>query len=154
MDVSELDAALGSTHRAFVDTSTCIAYHSTSEHAHPLARHLFGRIAEKDDPLVAYFSIITASEMLVRPIRAADSDLTAMHKFLRGFPNLYMVDADLEIAHQAANIRALSRLALPDSLIVGTAVLSACEVIITIDERWSRRLTPLYPQFRWIYLGR
>src|SRR5688572_14529567 len=134
MDVAELDAALGDAHRVFVDTSTCIAYHSTHEHAHPLARHLFGRIADAEDPLVAYFSIVTASEMLVRPIRAADSDLTAMHKFLRSFPNLQLIDADFEVALQAANIRAVTRLALPDSLIIGTAILSACEAIVTNDE--------------------
>jgi len=153
MDISELDAAIGNARRAFVDTSTCIAYHSTTEHAYPLARHLFGRIASTADPLVAYFSVVSASEMLVRPIRTANH-LTAMHTFLHGFPNLQMVVADFEVALQAANIRALTRLALPDSLIIGTAILTGCEVILTNDERWSRRLTPLYPQFRWIYLGR
>lgn len=154
MDIPELDAALGDARRAYVDTSTCIAYHSTTEHAHPLARHLFNRIADAEDPLVAYFSTITAAEMLVRPIRAGASDLTAMHRFLRGFPNLQMVDTDFQVALQAANVRAVTRLALPDSLIVGTAILTACEAIVSNDERWSRRLAPLYPQFRWIYLGR
>jgi hypothetical protein len=48
----------------------------------------------------------------------------------------------------------VSRLALPDALLVGTALLSGCEAIITNDERWSRRLAPLFPRFRWIYLGR
>jgi predicted nucleic acid-binding protein len=45
-------------------------------------------------------------------------------------------------------------LALPDALIVATAIMSGCEVIITNDEHWSRRLGPLFSQFRWIYLGR
>jgi|SRR5687768_5944842 len=154
MDVADLDAALGDARRAYVDTSTCIAYHSTTEHAHAAARHLFGRIADDADPLIGYISIVSASEMLVRPIRAADHRLRLVTKFLREFPSLTMVNADFEIAHQAANIRAVTRLALPDSLIIGTAILTACEVIVTNDERWSRRVAPLYPQFRWIYLGR
>jgi predicted nucleic acid-binding protein len=91
--------------------------------------------------------------MLVRPIRAGERHLLTMHRFLRDFPNLQIVNTDFEVAHQAANIRALTRLALPDSLIVGTAIMSACEVIVTNDERWARRLAPLYPRFRWVYLG-
>jgi predicted nucleic acid-binding protein len=77
-----------------------------------------------------------------------------MHRFLRRLPNLIIVDVDFEVAHQAANIRALTRLQLPDALIVATAIMSGCEVIITNDEQWSRRLGPLFSQFRWIYLGR
>jgi predicted nucleic acid-binding protein len=154
MDIAELENALSDARRANVDTSTCIALHSTTEHAHPLARHLFERIADDADPLVGYISVVSAAEMLIRPIRAADHRLQLVTEFLRTFPNLYMVDTDFEIAHQAANIRAITRLALPDSLIVGTAILAACEVIVTNDERWSRRVAPLYPQFRWIYLGR
>jgi predicted nucleic acid-binding protein len=68
--------------------------------------------------------------------------------------NLFIVDVDIEIAHQAASIRALTRLALSDALIVGTAIMAACQVIVTDDEQWSRRLAPLFPQFTWSYLGR
>jgi hypothetical protein len=81
MDVLELDAAIGDAHRAFVDTSACIAYFSTTELAFPLAQHLFGRIADDADPLAVYISIITASEMLVRPMRAGDHRLTLVTDF-------------------------------------------------------------------------
>jgi predicted nucleic acid-binding protein len=154
MDIAELDATLGDAHRAFVDTSTCIAYQSTSEAAHPLARHLFGRIADPVDPLAAYISIVSAAEMLVRPIQAGDHRLTLVSDFLQSFPNLHMLDATFDVALQAANVRALTRLALPDALLIGTAVLAGCEAIVTNDERWSRRLGPLFPRFTWIYLGR
>jgi predicted nucleic acid-binding protein len=65
-----------------------------------------------------------------------------------------MIEASFDVGHQAATVRSLTRLALPDALIVSTAILSGCEAIITNDERWSRRLGPLFPQFTWIYLGR
>jgi hypothetical protein len=42
---------------------------------------------------------------------------------------------------------------LPDALIVATGLLSNCEVIISNDERWKRQFEPLFPQFRWLYLG-
>ena len=154
MDIRQLDAALGSARRAFFDSSTCIANFSTTEIAHPLARHLFDRVADDADPLIGYISIVSAAEILVRPIQAADHRLDLVHNFLRGFPNLHLLNADFEVALQAANVRAAARMAMADALLIGTAILAGCEVIVTNDERWARRLTPLFPQFRWIYLGR
>jgi predicted nucleic acid-binding protein len=153
MTTAELDARIGDARRAFLDTSICIAYHSTDEAAHPLAQHLVQRIENDPDPLVGYVSVITAAELLIRPMRSDGPDLVIMHAFLRRLPNLYIIDIDFEVALQAANIRALSRLPLADALIIGSAMMSGCQVIITNDERWARRLAPLYPQFRWIYLG-
>src|SRR5688572_18156832 len=154
MNITELDAAIGDSRRTFMDTSVCIAFHSHDEVAHPLARHLVHRIEDQSDLLVGYLSVITAAELLVRPMRTAGPDLVVMHTFLRRLPNLFIVDIDFEVAHQAANIRALTRLPLPDALIVATAIMSGCQSIVTNDERWSRRLSPLFPQFTWIYLGR
>jgi predicted nucleic acid-binding protein len=154
MDAADLDAAIGDAERAFIDTSVCIAFHSAGEAAHPAARHLIRRIEDDDDPLVGYLSVITAAEMLVRPLRTGSTDSQIMHRFLRQIPNLHIVEVDFEIAQQAANVRALTRLMLPDALIVGTALLSGCEAIVTNDREWARRLSPLFPQFRWIYLGR
>jgi predicted nucleic acid-binding protein len=153
MNIADLDASLGDAQRVFLDTSICIAYHSANEAAYPLARHLIQRIEADTDPLAGYISVITAAELLVRPLRSAGPDLVVMHTFLRRLPNLHVVDVDFEVAHQAANIRALTRLALADALIVATAIMSACAVVVTNDEQWARRLAPLYPQFRWIYLG-
>src|SRR3954470_5862923 len=100
MNISELDRAIGDAHRAFIDTSTCIAYHSMSELAYPVANHLFERIADIADPLVAYISVVSVAELLVRPIRAGEPRLRHMHSFLREYPNLQILDADFEIAHQ------------------------------------------------------
>ena len=154
MQAGELNAALTDAQRIFVDSSACIAYHSQVERAHPVARHLFGRIASPSDPVQAYISVVSVAEMLIRPIRAGSRDLKMVHAFILEFPNLHLIQVDLPVALQAANVRALTRLALPDALLVGTAILSGCEAIVTNDEGWSRRLAPLLPQFRWIYLGR
>ena len=153
MDIASLDLALGKVERAFLDTSICVAYHSANEVVHPLAQHLIRRIERSDDPLTGFLSVVTAAELLVRPMRGAADDVRLMHQFLRQIPHLHILDVDFEIAHQAANVRALTRLALPDALLIGTAILAGCEAIITNDERWARRLRPLFRQFTWIYLG-
>ncbi|HEX2185017.1 MAG TPA: PIN domain-containing protein, partial [Chloroflexota bacterium] len=124
-----------------------------AEAVHPLARQLFRRIAAADDPLSGYLSVITASELLVRPIRAGAADLTFMHAFLRGFPNLHVLAVDLDVALQAASIRALARLPLPDALLVASATLSRCEAIVTNDHAWHQRLRGHFRSFRWVYLA-
>jgi predicted nucleic acid-binding protein len=154
MDAQRLDAALNGAHRAFVDSSTCIALHSTTEFTHLVARHLFERVRNDEDPLSAHISVISVAEMMIRPIRAGSQDLQLVSRFVRDFPSLHVHDVDLDVSIQGATIRAISRLALPDALIVATALLSGCEAIISNDEQWSRRLGPLFPQFTWIYLGR
>ena len=153
MDVSNLERALDGVQRVFLDTSTCIAYYSTSEAVHPLARHLFRRIAAAQDSLAGYLSVITAAELLVRPIRAGAADLKYTHAFLRAFPNLTLLPADVDVALQAATIRATTRLPLPDAFLVASATLSGCEAVITNDEAWYKRLRTLFPAFRWIYLS-
>jgi predicted nucleic acid-binding protein len=153
MDVPALERSLGGAHRIFLDTSACIAYHSTAEPVHRLARHLFGRIADPSDPLTGYLSVITAAELLIRPIRAGGADLTFMHTFLRAFPNLTALPVDLDVALEAANIRAVTRLPMVDAMLVASALLSATEVIVTNDRDWYTRVQGAFPRFRWIYLA-
>lgn len=153
MDAHRVDSVLAGVTRVYLDTSVCIAFHSQGEAVHPAARHLIQRIADDEDPLSGYLSVVTAAELLVRPLRGVNAELEVMHRFLRRVPNLRIIDADFETALQAANIRALTRLALPDAFIIASAMLTGCEAIVTNDERWARRLAPLYSQFRWVYLG-
>ncbi len=151
MQAAELDRRLGAVRRVFLDSSVCIAYHSTAEASHLLARQLFERIAAPGD-LTAYLSVVSVAELLIRPIRAGNADLSFMHTFLRSFPNLQVLPADFEVAIQAATIRTQTGLPLPDALLVSSALLSACEVIVTHDRRWQRRLQPLFPRCAWITL--
>src|SRR5829696_6929519 len=107
MNAPELDYSIGDVHRAFIDTSTCIANLSTTETAHQVARHLFS-LADAADPLVAYISTVSVAEMLVRPIRRGDSSLDYVTDFLRDFPNLHILNVNVGVANQAANIRAVA----------------------------------------------
>ena len=149
----DLDAALGAAERILVDSSTLIAYHEAMERAHPLARHLLGRISRDDDPLRGYYSVVSASEILVRPIRTSEVALTSMHRFLTGFPHLTVLPVDLAVVLQAATLRALTNIRLPDALIVASGLLAGCETIVSNDAQWRRRFQPLFPQFQWLYLG-
>lgn len=153
MASSDLDAALGSAERILLDSSTLIAYHNPHEHAYSLAMHLMGRIESETDTLRGYYSTISAAEVLIRPIRAGAEHFRHMQAFLTHFPHLDVLPPDLPVAAQAANIRALTRIDLMDAFVIATGLVRGCEAIVSNDERWQRRIAPLFPRFRWLYLG-
>jgi predicted nucleic acid-binding protein len=152
MSIATLDAAIGPGQRILVESTTIISLRNTSDHTHPLARHVFARIEDAVDPLTGYYSLVSATEVLVRPIRAGPAAQTYMHTFLTAFPNLHPLAVDFNVALQAATIRATTGLKTPDALIVASGLLAGCEAIVTSDEAWGKRLAPLFPRFRWIYL--
>lgn len=153
MRSAELDRAIGDATRILLDTSTLIAFHSSAEQVHSLARHLLGRVEEDSDPLTGYFSVVSAAELLVRPYQRGASELALMQAFLAGFPNLMALPMDLSVASQAAAIRAASGVRLPDAIIMATGITSGCEAIVSNDEQWKRKMEPLFGHFRWVYLG-
>ena len=153
MAFAPFDAACGDAERILLDTSTLIAFHSPAERAHGLARHLLSRIEADRDQLHGYYSVVSASVLLVRPIRSGQPALTFTHTFLTEFPNLTALPVDLTVASQAAALRATTAIRLPDALIIASGLLAGCEIIASNDEGWKRRCEPLFPPFRWAYLG-
>ena len=153
MGIAELDRALGDVERIVVDSTILIAFHSPGEAVHPIAEHILNRISSEADALRGYFSFLSASEVLVRPIRTSRERFTYMHRFLTEFPNLAGLPFDLGVAVQTATLVATMRLRAVDAAIIASGMLAGCEAIVTNDERWKRRGEPLFPQFRWIYLS-
>ena len=63
-----------------------------------------------------------------------------------------MPPADLDAA-----LKDVHRVLLDSStlaVIVASGLLAGCEAIVCSDQQWVGRLGTLFPQFRWIYLGR
>lgn len=153
MSVEAFDAALGDTGSVLLDSSALIAFHSRLEATHPLAKHLLERVEEDSDPLRGYYSVISAVELLIRPIRTGVAEFTFMHTFLTSYPNLALLPVDLTVATQAATLRATTGMRLPDAIVVASGLLAGCEAIVTNDEEWKRKLTVACRDFRWVYLG-
>jgi len=57
------------------------------------------------------------------------------------------------VALQTAKIHAMTRLPLPDAVLVASALLSSCQAIITNDREWRQRLQSHFPRFQWVYLS-
>src|SRR5438552_4778438 len=124
MGAAELDRALGDSARILLDSSALIAFHSPHERAYPLAQHLLQRIAAASDPLRGYYSVVSAVELLVRPVRSGPAEYNFMHTFLTQYPMLTALPVDLSVALQAATLRAASRLPAPDALVVASGLLA------------------------------
>jgi predicted nucleic acid-binding protein len=58
--------------------------------------------------------------------------------FFRNSPNLAVIDCDQVIARRAAEVRAASRMPLPDAIIVATALEARCDALIGNDARMAR----------------
>lgn len=152
MSLATLDAALAGVEVVAVDTSVWLAFVTTVDATHHLARHLFRRVASDDDPLRAEASMVTATETLVRPARAGTADLARIRAYLTGFPHLTLVPIGLEIAAAAAVVRARSGLKTPDALVVATALVNHADAVASNDDAWAKRLGAAYPAIRWIGL--
>lgn len=153
MPPAQLDAVIGDRERVLLDSSVVIAFYTPQESAHSLAAHVVGRIEANRDLLRGYVSVVTATEVLVRPLRGQPTESTFMHRFLEQFANLTLLTVDLSVAIQAATLRAVARLSTPDALIIASGLLAGCEVLLSNDANWKQRLEPLFPQFQWLYLG-
>ena len=147
MSAKTLARAIPAGDRVLLDTTTLAAYLDSSEAAHPVARRVLEDfVAAGRNPAV--ISMITVMELLVRPLRATPSGHHTLLAFLRNHPNLEPIEIDLQVAQDAAFLRAAHRLSPPDALIVGTGLATQVAHLVTNDHDWGRKLTSLATRIR------
>lgn len=137
-ETSLLDA-IADGDRLLLDTTILAAYLDATDATHPVARYVLGELVESGrNPGVV--SMITVMEILVRPLRASPPGHHTVLAFLRGHPNLECVPVDLQVAQEAAHLRAADRFAPPDALIVGTGLAVQVRHLVTNDRDWTPKL--------------
>jgi predicted nucleic acid-binding protein len=125
--------------RLLLDTTILAAYFDASDATHPVARHVLEQlVASGRNPAVV--SMITVMEILIRPLRATPPGHHTVLAFLRSHPNLECVPVDLQVAQEAAHLRAAERFAAPDALIVGTGIAAQIRHLVTNDHDWVAKL--------------
>jgi predicted nucleic acid-binding protein len=128
--------------RILLDTTVLAAFLDATDATHPVAQHVLNDlVASGRNPAVV--SMITVMEILVRPMRASPPGHYTVLAFLRSHPNLECVPVDLQIAQEAAHLRADKRFAPPDALIVGTGLASQVRRLVTNDQNWSSKLATM-----------
>ncbi len=152
MSVASLVRAVPEGDRILLDTTAVAAYLDHSEATHPIARHIMeDLVASGRNP--AIISMITVMELLVRPLRASPPGHHTLLAFLRNHPNLSAVPVDLQVAQDAAFLRAASRLSPPDALVVGTGLAAQVGHLITNDRKWSTKLAAMTDRVRVVTLS-
>jgi predicted nucleic acid-binding protein len=148
-----LELALPAGERILLDTSTLGAYFDGAEDVSPVATWVIETAVHSGcNPAVV--SMVTVMELLVRPLRiGARAPYAHVREFLTDFPNINSASVDLTVAQEAASVRALFRLATPDSLIVATGLVHQVGHLVTNDRRWNSRLQPLSSRIRLCYLN-
>jgi predicted nucleic acid-binding protein len=128
--------------RILLDTSALAAYLDSTEAVHPVAvRILESMVATGRNEAVV--SMITVMELLVRPLRSSPPGHDTILQFLAHHPHLRAVPLDLQMAQDAAFLRAQYRFSPPDALVIGTAI--SCQVahLVTNDGGWAPKLAHL-----------
>jgi predicted nucleic acid-binding protein len=86
---------------------------------------------------------VTESELLVHPERDEDHDAMERISDLLSEDGMFVVGVDRRIARRAAALRAATlrarrRMALPDAIILATAIETGCDAIVTNDGDWRK----------------
>jgi predicted nucleic acid-binding protein len=139
---SSLLQAIAEGDRVLLDTTVLAAYLDATDATHPVARHILDDlVAPGRNPAVV--SMVTVMEILVRPMRATPPGHHTVLAFLRTHPNLACVPVDLQVAQEAAHLRADKKFAPPDALIIGTGLATQVRHLVTNDHSWSRKLAAM-----------
>lgn len=122
-----------------IDTSVVLAYLTGTEAISPVATELFdGFLATGRN--IGALSMITVTELLVRPFRAGAASVAIIEGFVGHFGNLQLLPIDYATAREAARIRAATGLPTPDSIIAAAFVVGGQDVLLTNDSLWPTRL--------------
>lgn len=125
-----------------IDTSVVLAYLTGTEAISGLATELFDRCLATGRNVGA-LSMVTVTELLVRPFRTGTADVATVEGFVGHFADLRLVPIDYVIAREAARLRAETGLPTPDALIVATFLAGGFDLLVTNDASSPSRLGDL-----------
>jgi predicted nucleic acid-binding protein len=147
-----LEDAVTDGERLLLDTTVLAAFLDANEATHPVATHiLMDLVATGRNPAIV--SMVTVMEILIRPMRMSPPGHRTVLAFLRSHPNLECVPVDLQVAQDAAHLRADQGMKPPDALIVATAITSQVRHVVTNDRGWSTKLARMQARLNVVRLS-
>lgn len=141
MTLDRLASDIGAGEEVLLDSSALIVYFG-AEPTTPVVVQLL------DDWVFsgrnrAAVSAVSVMELSVRPFRVGGGAVSAVTDFLSTFPNLRVLDVDMDAGLLAGKLRADVGLSPPDALIVGCAARAGIRHLVSNDARWASRLPAL-----------
>ncbi len=133
----KVDDALRGVTRLGLDTAPVIYFVEANPRYDAVVTAIFQRFV--DGRCRGITSVVTLSEVLVRPLALSDQSAQAMYVgVLRDEEGLDVRSIDAPTAVQAASLRARHRLSLPNALQVSAALQAGCQAFLTNDLRLKR----------------
>ena len=150
MSLASLQRALEGKRHVSLDTGIFIAATDARDPRRACAAWLLTSVER--GRFQCTISVINAAELLVGAItKGPDAGITTQSN-IRNFPNLAVAPLTLDLATDAADLRAKTGLSLPDAIVIATAMAKLCDVLIHGDRDW-RRVHTYRPAFPMVYLG-
>jgi predicted nucleic acid-binding protein len=132
MTIREIEARIPVDAAIVLDTSVLISFLGGAEPASEAAQLVLERlVATERNPAV--ISAVTVTEIMVGAIKAGPEAESMARAFVLSYPGLSIRSVDVLVAADAAAIRATTRLPVPDSIVLATAVMAGSPVVITND---------------------
>lgn len=123
--------------KVFLDTAPLIYYVEGSGNLFSIVNEFFQGLQSKK--ILAVVSPVTLAECLVMPAKLNNTQMQQNFiNFLTNTREIEMVNIDTEIAIQAAQLRGIYKLKLPDALQLATAIPSKCDGFLTNDIHLKR----------------
>ena len=121
--------------KVLLDTSTLAAYFGREPTSQVAAALIDDFVRSERNRAVV--SAVSATELLVRPLRAGSDDVArSILEFLRTFANVDVVPIDLTVASMAATLRAREGMKVADALIAASGLDRAASVAFSDDAGW------------------
>lgn len=152
MSLASPQAALRGVQRIALDTSVVLAASDSGDPRRDCARWLLDEI-ERGRFGFAVISALTVAEALVRPAASSLHETVSAQTALRNYPNLTTAPFDFDIAVEAAHVRAVTKLKMPDAIVLATAIAHQVEAIVHADRDWISKAQPYALSLKIVYLG-
>ena len=149
MSLASLQHALEGKRRIALDTGIFISAADAEDPRRTCAAWLLSSV--ESGRFRSTISVINAAELFVGAIAKGPTAGITTQSYVRTFPNLAVSPLTLDLATDAADLRAKTGLPLPDAIVIATAM-AECDVLIHGDRDW-RRVHTYRPAFPMVYLG-
>ena len=135
MTLGSLQRALRDARSISLDTAVFLARADPNDPRQPCAKWLLDAVESGRFDCV--ISALSAAEMLVRPSAVGPARLAATEAALRGFPHLLIRPFTFDDSGSAAQVRAATRLRLPDAVVVSNALTARVDALVHCDDEWD-----------------
>ena len=140
VDVRGFERVLKNTNRIGLDTPVLIYHFEDISPYTELTTRILGSVAAGTKLIL---SVISIAEILAGPWREGQADRArVIEEGVQALPGLMVRDVTRKTAVSAAQLRGITSLPLPDTLIIASLLEGDAQIIVTNDAKWKAAKLP------------